>query len=204
MYINTFKYQPSDVSCQLCTEHVKKQGCTASRCPWLKERIEAGVVGYREAVFETMPRDRALHPRLCMLVKSHPGTLWSNIQHEKRMDNVKTIQGFRRRRDTAKYYAAMYLLTANEDLYRRTANCFCRHGIEFDYAVLREITLHNYALFMAARSICTGSKDITLADLADPEIIDTEAFRLIINAVLIARYGLDAFRLHERGAEYAR
>ena len=120
------------------------------------------------------------------------------------MDNVKTTQGYRRRRDTAKYYAAMYLLTANEDLYRRTANCFCRHGIEFDYAVLREITLHNYALFMAARSICTGSKDITLADLADPEIIDTEAFRLIINAVLIARYGLDAFWLHERGAEYAR
>ena len=63
MYINTFKYQPSDVSCQLCTEYVKKQGCTASRCPWLKERIEAGVVGYREAVFETMPRDRALYPR---------------------------------------------------------------------------------------------------------------------------------------------
>ena len=60
MYINTFEYQPSDVSCQLCTEYVKKQGCTASRCPWLKERIEAGVVGYREAVFETMPRDRAL------------------------------------------------------------------------------------------------------------------------------------------------
>ena len=97
MYINTFKYQPSDVSCHLCTEYVKKQGCTASRCPWLKERIEAGVVGYREAVFETMPRDRALHPRLCMLVKSHPGTLWSNIQHEKRMDNVKTTQGYRRR-----------------------------------------------------------------------------------------------------------
>ena len=72
MYINTFKYQPSDVSCQLCTEYVKKQGCTASRCPWLKERIEAGVVGYREAVFETMPRDRALYPHLCMLVKSHP------------------------------------------------------------------------------------------------------------------------------------
>lgn len=61
MYINTFKYHPSDVSCQLCTEYVKKQGCTASLCPWLKERIEAGVVGYREAVFETMPRDRALH-----------------------------------------------------------------------------------------------------------------------------------------------
>ena len=26
MYINTFKYTPKDVSCQLCTEYVKKAG----------------------------------------------------------------------------------------------------------------------------------------------------------------------------------
>ena len=39
MYINTFKYTPKDVSCQLCTEYVKKLGCTALRCPWLAERI---------------------------------------------------------------------------------------------------------------------------------------------------------------------
>ena len=43
MYINTFKYTPKDVSCQLCTEYVKKLGCTALRCPWLAERIEADV-----------------------------------------------------------------------------------------------------------------------------------------------------------------
>ena len=60
MYINTFKYTPKDVSCQLCTEYVKKLGCTALRCPWLAERIEAGVVGYREAVLETFPHERRL------------------------------------------------------------------------------------------------------------------------------------------------
>ena len=49
MYINTFKYSPKDVSCQLCTEYVKKLGCTALRCPWLAERIEAGH-GQRRAV----------------------------------------------------------------------------------------------------------------------------------------------------------
>ena len=69
MYINTFKYTPKDVSCQLCTEYVKKLGCTALRCPWLAERIEAGVVGYREAVMETFPRDRRLSSRLNLLIK---------------------------------------------------------------------------------------------------------------------------------------
>ena len=87
MYINTFKYTPKDVSCQFCTEYVKKLGCTSSSqsplisvsadgencarslahplptksatlrgprtCPWLAERIEAGVVGY--AQFTRLP-----------------------------------------------------------------------------------------------------------------------------------------------------
>lgn len=55
MYINTFKYKPEDVSCVLCTEYVKKLGCTALSCPCLAERMEAGTVGYAEAVAELFP-----------------------------------------------------------------------------------------------------------------------------------------------------
>ena len=117
MYINTFKYTPKDVSCQLCTEYVKKLGCTALRCPWLAERIEAGVVGYREAVLETFPHERRLFQRLNLLIKHYPGSLWSNEQHERRMQYQRTVQGYRRRRDTNAYYAAMYLLTSNDDIY---------------------------------------------------------------------------------------
>ena len=102
MYINTFKYTPKDVSCQLCTEYVKKLGCTALRCPWLAERIEAGVVGYREAVMETFPRDRRLSSRLNLLIKHYPGSLWSNEQHERRMQYQCAVQGYRRRRDMQK------------------------------------------------------------------------------------------------------
>lgn len=96
MYINTFKYTPKDVSCQLCTEYVKKLGCTALRCPWLAERIEAGVVGYREAVMETFPRDRRLSSRLNLLIKHYPGSLWSNEQHERRMQYQCAVQGYTR------------------------------------------------------------------------------------------------------------
>ena len=99
MYINTFKYTPKDVSCQLCTEYVKKLGCTALRCPWLADRIEAGVVGYREAVLETFPHERRLFQRLNLLIKHYPGSLWSNEQHERRMQYQCAVQGYRRRRD---------------------------------------------------------------------------------------------------------
>ena len=190
MYINTFKYTPKDVSCQLCTEYVKKLGCTALRCPWLAERIEAGVVGYREAVLETFPHERRLFQRLNLLIKHYPGSLWSNEQHERRMQYQCAAQGYRRRRDTNAYYAAMYLLTSNDDIYRRTANCFCKDGIEFGYAVLKNTSPHNYALFMAARDLCDKTEAVTMADLAEPEVIDPEALRLIVNATLIARYGL--------------
>ena len=238
MYINTFKYTPKDVSCQLCTEYVKKLGCTSSSqsplssvsadgencvrslasplptksttlrgprtCPWLAERIEAGVVGYREAVLETFPHERRLFQRLNLLIKHYPGSLWSNEQHERRMQYQRTVQGYRRRRDTNAYYAAMYLLTSNDDIYRRTANCFCKHGIEFGYAVLKNTSPHNYALFMAARDLCDKTEAVTMADLAEPEVIDPEALRLIVNATLIARYGLAAFQIKARGAEYER
>ena len=238
MYINTFKYTPKDVSCQLCTEYVKKLGCTSSSqsplisvsadgencdrslapplptksatlrgtktCPWLAERIEAGVVGYREAVLETFPHERRLFQRLNLLIKHYPGSLWSNEQHEHRMQYQRTVQGYRRRRDTNAYYAAMYLLTSNDDIYRRTANCFCKHGIEFGYAVLKNTSPHNYALFMAARDLCDKTEAVTMADLAEPEVIDPEALRLIVNATLIARYGLAAFQIKARGAEYGR
>lgn len=239
MYINTFKYTPKDVSCQLCTEYVKKLGCTSSSqsplisvsadgencdrslapplptksatlrgprtsCPWLAERIEAGVVGYREAVLETFPHERRLFQRLNLLIKHYPGSLWSNEQHERRMQYQCAVQGYRRRRDTNAYYAAMYLLTSNDDIYRRTANCFCKDGIEFGYAVLKNTSPHNYALFMAARDLCDKTEAVTMADLAEPEVIDPEALRLIVNATLIARYGLAAFQIRARGAEYER
>ena len=239
MYINTFKYTPKDVSCQLCTEYVKKLGCTSSSqsplisvsadgencdrslapplptksatlrgprtcCPWLAERIEAGVVGYREAVLETFPHERRLFQRLNLLIKHYPGSLWNNEQHERRMQYQCAVQGYRRRRDTNAYYAAMYLLTSNDDIYRRTANCFCKDGIEFGYAVLKNTSPHNYALFMAARDLCDKTEAVTMADLAEPEVIDPEALRLIVNATLIARYGLAAFQIRARGAEYER
>ena len=65
MYINTFQYTAADVDCKLCTQYGgKKRGCKAEGCPWLAERIEAGVVGYEEAVMETFPHDAHMDARL--------------------------------------------------------------------------------------------------------------------------------------------
>ena len=98
-------------------------------------------------------------------------------------------------RNTPAYYAVMYLLTSNEILYWRMANSFCRNGLDFRYAILRGITTYNYALYRAALALTTDRQGVTVSELDDTELIGDEVFRLIINAMLIARYGLTAIKL---------
>ena len=196
-----FQYTREHVACGLCTEYRRRHGCTAFPCPWLAERIEAGAVGYEEALLESFPHDALLLARLQALVQIFPGSLWSGEDHRRRMEELKAQLGYRKHRDTPAYCAVMYLLTANRDLYARTANCFCRHGLEFDYAFLRGVSPHNYTLFSAARDIYTGAGGLSLNDLACRDVVDTPAFSLIINALLIARYGSAAFEIHNQRAD---
>ena len=88
----------------------------------------------------------------------------------------------------------MFLLTSNQALFNRTGNCFYRSGIEFGYATLGGMSAHNQALYTAAKGL-RNARGITEAELADSNQIDDEAFRLIINAMLIAKYGTDVFKL---------
>ena len=198
MFINTFRYLPEHVDCRLCTEYITGTGCTALGCPWLAERIEADVVSYKEVISETFADYHSLRRRLKMLIRLFPGTLWRDDAHRQRMESIKAQLGYRRHRDTPAFFAAMYLLTSNEDVYSSAANCFCKCGFDPAYARLRGISPHDYTLFAAAKGIYSSADSLTVADLADAEVIDPTAFRLIINAVLIARYGLAALNLQER------
>ena len=194
-----FKYEMEDVECKFCTEYKgKKRGCVHKVCPWLAERIEAGAVGYEQALFDTFPNDPDLEARLQTAVQLFHGSLWLNEGHRQRMDALKAREGYRPQRDTPAYFATMYLLTADPDTAKRTANCFCRDGIMFGYATTKGISPHGYTLLSAARDIYASGDGVALTDLADGEVIDTEAFCLIVNALLIARYGSVALELQQK------
>ena len=198
MYINTFKYRPEDVACVLCAEYVKKLGCTVLSCPCLAERMEAGVVGYAEAVAELFPQHPRLTPRILRLVAGFPGSLWQDEQHKHRFAYLRTLLGYRKKRDTPVFLAALYLLTSNKEIGDRSFNCFTKGGIDFRYARRRGISSHDYTLLMAAKSLYCHTAEVTQGDLAEPQIIPGEAFRLLINALLIARFGLDALKITAR------
>lgn len=117
-----FKYKMEDVECKFCTEYRgKKRGCAHAVCPWLAERIEAGVVGYEEALLDSFPHNPRLGAKLRTAVQLFHGSLWLNEGHRQRMETLKAREGFQRRRDTPAYFAAMYLLTADPDTANRTA-----------------------------------------------------------------------------------
>lgn len=151
MYINTFKYKPEDVACVLCAEYVKKLGCTALSCPCLAERMEAGVVGYAEAVAELFPLHPYLTPRILRLVAGFPGSLWQDEQHKRRFTSLRTLLGYRKKRDTPVFLAALYLLTSNKEIGDRSFNCFTKGGIDFRYARRRGISQHDYTLLMGGK-----------------------------------------------------
>ena len=64
--------------------------------------------------------------------------------------------------------------------------------------MLHGISPHDYALVTVAKTILgvAGFEDAIPAELlADTEVIDDEAFRLIVNALLIANYGPAVLKL---------
>ena len=198
MFINTFRYTPEDVDCRLCTAFTRKDGCTAPRCLYLAERIEAGVVGYDELLRESFPADSVFRWR--MLLETFDGTLWQNEKHVRRMETQQAVNRYYKRRDTPKYYAVLYLLTSDNDVYRRAAQCFTRRTIDFRKIQTRGASHHAYAVIAAARSIYEGTGQVTAADLAIPEVVPLSAFRLIIHALLVARHGLDVLKITKKAA----
>ena len=150
-------------------------------------------------IAETVPR--IPHREDCphMAIRRFFGSLYLTADHCQRMEKLKVRLGHRKGRDTPAYFAAMYLLTANEGLYHHTANCFCRYGIEFAYATMRDMSPHDYTLFSAAKDIYADTPGMALADLANGIVVDPLAFSLITNALLVARYGLTVLNCRERG-----
>ena len=197
-----FKYEMEDVDCKFCTEYRgKKRGCAHAVCPWLAERIEAGAVGYEEALLDSFPHDPKLEAKLHTAVRLFRGSMWLDEGHRQRMQALRARGGSDRRRDTPAYIAAMYLLTSDQDTAKRTANCFYRDGIMFSYATTKGISPHGYTLLGAARDIYANGDGIALNDLADNEVVDSTAFCLIVNALLIARYGIAALDIQKKQAQ---
>ena len=193
--ILSYRYKPEDVACEYCVNS-RRRRCRITGCPWLAERIEAGVVGYAAAVRELFWRveNEAFIQRLGLLVLHFRGSFWLNREHEYNTRLLLRSVGYEAWRNP-RFFAALYLFGSNRALMKRAWNACLPGGFEPRYMVMRGVSEHDYTLTQAAKALMCGGLGLTLYDLADVEIVDDEAFRLIVNALLIANYGPDVLKL---------
>ena len=112
MVIRNFKYTAEDVDCQYCTEF-RHGRCQVQKCPWLKERIEAGVLSYREAVNEAFTDPSPLQTRIKIVLRHYKKSFWRDKIHAQRFDRMQAILGYYQERNTNAFYAALFLLSSD-------------------------------------------------------------------------------------------
>lgn len=88
--------------------------------------------------------------------------------------------------------SALYLLTAEPALWTTARNHVNKNTIDFEKIRLKNSSEDAYVLFCCAKDLYLGTKHITVKDLADRDLIKTQIFTLICNAIVIHRFGLYA------------
>ena len=161
-------------------------------------RIQEGTATYREILTETTKniKHKRFRHRLNKYLKESEMNPMQYKNEKHRLDFEEAI----RKKDKKDYamMAALYLLTADLRLW----NLARKHvgKIEINFADIRLKIIHEngYALFCCAKDLCLGTKYLTVADLADTDVIPPKMFELICNAMAIRRFGLATIKTTER------
>lgn len=192
MTLSRFRYKPEDVACEYCMECRRKK-CTAPVCLYTSERLEARAITYQELVriFFFGMSHAELAKRIHSLTACH-GFGYRDSAHQYRLDGC--LHGELAHPDRY-MLAVLYLLTARENLWQRTAPAVHAGQINYSAVKQKDFDIQSYALYRTAKGI--SDKQVILAPeaLADRDLIDDDTLWLIINASLIARYGKDVFSI---------
>ena len=145
--------------------------------------------------------NEAFIQRLGLLVLHFHGSFWLDSEHEYNTRLLLRSVGYQAWRNP-RFFAVLYLFGSNRALLKRAWNACMPQGFEPLYMVMRGVSAHDYTLIQTAKALMCGRLGLTLYDLSDDEIVDDEAFTLIINALLIANYGSDVLKLGGTELEY--
>ena len=113
---------------------------------------------------------------------------YTTLAHHR--DFAHAIRGM----DADEHYhiAAVYLLTADRDLWQRAQHLVTKNHIQFADISIANCTMDQYNLYSCAKDIYCGTGSFTVSDLVDSIIVHPKMFKLLCNAMAIARYGINA------------
>lgn len=182
-----------DEKCPYPTGRKEKSGCGGC----LRDRIEAGTATYSEILTETMAAIR--YPpfvrRLNQYLKESEGCPmdFKNEQHRK----VFAEAVWKLDKKNHALMSALYLLTADWKLWNTARRHIERNSVHFERFRLSGGTTGGYVLYCAAKDLYLGTKNLTIGDLTDTDLISPKIFGLVCNGMAIRRFGLGAIPLNQ-------
>lgn len=98
----------------------------------------------------------------------------------------------------SRFYAAVFLLSAEFDLRRRSETAVINGTVDFWKIDLKGISADDYTLFKAAKTVYTQNPEITSEELFDNELVDDLILYIIFNGFLIAENGIKILELEDK------
>lgn len=171
--------------------------CRFSLPTRFSERLAAGEINYGEIICKCFEKCKSsqLNRRLELLVNNYSGEMFLNPIHCSRFRTVCRIQDVPIENRCPVYLATLFLLTADDKLWCATKDHIYLDSFDFKRMNLKGINTDGYAIYQMARTIHSAREHIKLDEIADSDLIGDEAFKVIINAILIARYGPGIFSI---------
>ena len=189
MYVIIRSESKEETECDLCCYYRRKK-CDLPTCPFIWEKIKFGTATKKQimdAVFMNI-RNSKFRERLSSFIRESENTnmnyfsKWHEYGFNKALERID--------RENFKLISAVYLLKADTQLWRRVKNQVEKNCIQFDKINLGSVDEKAYTLFCCAKDLYLGTKHITIADLADEQLISPKMFGIICNALAIRRFGI--------------
>ena len=198
-----FTYEEEDVKCEYC-ERYRRGKCISSKCPWMLERLQAGAIGYKDLVRSCFSGklNRRLFSRIASTCAKVDWSQYRSEGHRKRMeaclhDHQRFNQGGE---PDPKWLAVIFLLTASERVWESCLKGVTLMSVELRSVVPLHFSTQDYALFQMARSILDQSQRISEYELADRTLIRNETFTVLMDAMVLAEYGVALLPTEEKEA----
>lgn len=191
MYVIIRSETKEETECDFCC-YYKRKKCDLPTCPFIRDKIKFGTATKKQimdAVFMNI-RNSKFRERLSLFIRESENTKMNYFGKKHESDFKKTIE--RIDSENYKLVSAVYLLTANPQVWRRVQNQVEKNCICFDKMNLGSVDEKAYTLFCCAKDLYLGTKHITIADLADEQLISPKMFGIICNALAIRRFGTGA------------
>jgi hypothetical protein len=195
---NYFNCQGGDRDCKLSVINVD-DSCKNCGYNDLKFKVNVDKKRYKDLIMDCFGKikSNSLRERLKELSKNFKGEVFLNYQHKERFYIYLQNQDLDIHNISARFIAVLFLLTADDGLWRVSKHLIKLDGFNLKEICLRDIGTNGYALYQTVKTISSGKECIKINELADRDLIEDMTFKAIINSALINRYGAELFLINK-------